>query len=175
MGPAGMNLFSDLKDIDSIADFGVLFLLFEQGLELIVDRLKKLVQVCIRHALHRQSFSSFPLSAVYSFWKSSWVQPYRSWVMNELTSAHAQLTLLGTMKISNLRNMLDRNAKICTNMHLNRRIAFKLDFAPLTIIVIYLYKLSVSRYRILSSQNLLYCCFGHRPGFALLRAFRKAL
>ena len=42
MGPAGMNLFSDLKDMDSIADFGVLFLLFEQGLELTVDRLKSL-------------------------------------------------------------------------------------------------------------------------------------
>ena len=42
MGPAGLKLFSDLKDMESIADFGVLFLLFEQGLELTVDRLRSL-------------------------------------------------------------------------------------------------------------------------------------
>ena len=42
MGPAGLGLFSDLDDMESIADFGVLFLLFEQGLELTVDRLKSL-------------------------------------------------------------------------------------------------------------------------------------
>jgi hypothetical protein len=42
MGPAGLGLFSDLQDMESLADFGVLFLLFEQGLELTVDRLKSL-------------------------------------------------------------------------------------------------------------------------------------
>ena len=42
MGPAGLGLFADLQDMESIADFGVLFLLFEQGLELTVDRLKGL-------------------------------------------------------------------------------------------------------------------------------------
>lgn len=42
MGPAGLKVFSDLKDMESIADFGVLFLLFEQGLELTVDRLRSL-------------------------------------------------------------------------------------------------------------------------------------
>lgn len=42
MGPAGLKLFSDLDDMESLADFGVLFLLFEQGLELTVDRLKGL-------------------------------------------------------------------------------------------------------------------------------------
>ena len=42
MGPAGLKLFSDLDDMESLADFGVLFLLFEQGLELTVDRLKSL-------------------------------------------------------------------------------------------------------------------------------------
>eukprot|EP00981_Chlorochromonas_danica_P011252 scaffold3827_cov191-Ochromonas_danica.AAC.2 len=40
MGPAGLHLFSDLSDMESLADFGVLFLLFEQGLELTVSRLK---------------------------------------------------------------------------------------------------------------------------------------
>lgn len=40
MGPAGLHLFSDLHDMESLADFGVLFLLFEQGLELTVARLK---------------------------------------------------------------------------------------------------------------------------------------
>ena len=42
MGPAGLGLFSDLNDMESIADFGVLFLLFEQGLELTVERLNGL-------------------------------------------------------------------------------------------------------------------------------------
>jgi Kef-type K+ transport system membrane component KefB len=42
MGPAGLHLFSDLHDMEALADFGVLFLLFEQGLELTVDRLKSL-------------------------------------------------------------------------------------------------------------------------------------
>ena len=42
MGPAGLGLFSDLNDMESLADAGVLFLLFEQGLELTIDRLKSL-------------------------------------------------------------------------------------------------------------------------------------
>lgn len=42
MGPAGLTLFTDLNDMETLADFGVLFLLFEQGLELTVDRLKSL-------------------------------------------------------------------------------------------------------------------------------------
>ena len=40
MGPAGFGMFSDLNDMESIADFGVLFLLFEQGLELTVGKRK---------------------------------------------------------------------------------------------------------------------------------------
>ena len=42
MGPAGFNLFFDLNDMDALAEYGVLFLLFEQGLELTVERLKSL-------------------------------------------------------------------------------------------------------------------------------------
>ncbi|KAJ1408998.1 Sodium/hydrogen exchanger family-domain-containing protein [Ochromonadaceae sp. CCMP2298] len=42
MGPAGLRLFSDLSDMESLAEFGVLFLLFEQGLELTVERLRSL-------------------------------------------------------------------------------------------------------------------------------------
>ena len=42
MGPAGLRLFEDLSDLENLADFGVLFLLFEQGLELTVERLKAL-------------------------------------------------------------------------------------------------------------------------------------
>jgi Kef-type K+ transport system membrane component KefB len=42
LGPCGLKLFNDLNDMEAIADFGVLFLLFEQGLELTVDRLKAL-------------------------------------------------------------------------------------------------------------------------------------
>lgn len=42
LGPSGLNAFQDLKVDDSLAECGVLFLLFEQGLELTVDRLQKL-------------------------------------------------------------------------------------------------------------------------------------
>ena len=39
MGPAGLGLFEDLTDLESLAEAGIIFLLFEQGLELTVDRL----------------------------------------------------------------------------------------------------------------------------------------
>lgn len=42
MGPAGLGLFEDLSDMEALAEFGVLFLLFEQGLELTVERLQSL-------------------------------------------------------------------------------------------------------------------------------------
>lgn len=42
MGPAGLGIFEDLKDLESLAEAGIVFLLFEQGLELTVDRLKGL-------------------------------------------------------------------------------------------------------------------------------------
>ena len=42
MGPAGLNLFQDLNDMEALSEYGVLFLLFEQGLELTIDRLKSL-------------------------------------------------------------------------------------------------------------------------------------
>lgn len=42
LGPHGLRLVKDVEDITEIADFGVLFLLFEMGLELSLDRLRKL-------------------------------------------------------------------------------------------------------------------------------------
>lgn len=42
LGPHGTRLIKDVEDISSLADFGVLFLLFEMGLELSIDRLQKL-------------------------------------------------------------------------------------------------------------------------------------
>lgn len=42
LGPHGFKLVRDVEDIAHIADIGVLFLLFEMGLELSLDRLKKL-------------------------------------------------------------------------------------------------------------------------------------
>lgn len=42
LGPHGLRLVKDVEDIREIADFGVLFLLFEMGLELSLDRLRKL-------------------------------------------------------------------------------------------------------------------------------------
>ena len=65
MGPAGLHLFSDLNDMESLADFGVLFLLFEQGLELTVDRLKSLSKFAfgmgtLQVALCTAAFFTFP-------------------------------------------------------------------------------------------------------------------
>lgn len=42
LGPHGFRLVKDVDEISDIADFGVLFLLFEMGLELSLDRLRKL-------------------------------------------------------------------------------------------------------------------------------------
>lgn len=42
LGPHGLRLIADVEDIRQLADFGVLFLLFEMGLELSLDRLRKL-------------------------------------------------------------------------------------------------------------------------------------
>ncbi|KAI0564978.1 Sodium/solute symporter [Gracilaria domingensis] len=42
LGPYGTRLIKDVEDIRTLADFGVLFLLFEMGLELSLDRLRKL-------------------------------------------------------------------------------------------------------------------------------------
>ena len=65
MGPAGLHLFTDLNDMESLADFGVLFLLFEQGLELTVDRLKSLSRFAfgmgtLQVALCTGAFFTFP-------------------------------------------------------------------------------------------------------------------
>lgn len=42
LGPHGTRIVKDIEDIRVLADFGVLFLLFEMGLELSLDRLRKL-------------------------------------------------------------------------------------------------------------------------------------
>lgn len=42
LGPHGLRLVRDVEDVRQLADFGVLFLLFEMGLELSLDRLRKL-------------------------------------------------------------------------------------------------------------------------------------
>jgi Kef-type K+ transport system membrane component KefB len=65
MGPSGLRLFSDLGDLQVLADFGVLFLLFEQGLELTVDRLQKLSRYAfgmgsLQIVLSTIAFSIFP-------------------------------------------------------------------------------------------------------------------
>lgn len=42
LGPHGFRVFTDVEEITELADIGVLFLLFEMGLELSFDRLRKL-------------------------------------------------------------------------------------------------------------------------------------
>eukprot|EP00607_Mallomonas_marina_P010758 CAMPEP_0182421836 /NCGR_PEP_ID=MMETSP1167-20130531/7354_1 /TAXON_ID=2988 /ORGANISM="Mallomonas Sp, Strain CCMP3275" /LENGTH=832 /DNA_ID=CAMNT_0024599371 /DNA_START=104 /DNA_END=2602 /DNA_ORIENTATION=+ len=65
MGPAGLGLFEDLADMETLAEFGVLFLLFEQGLELTVDRLKSLSKYAfgmgtLQMLISTLSFFAFP-------------------------------------------------------------------------------------------------------------------
>jgi Kef-type K+ transport system membrane component KefB len=42
LGPSGFKLIRDLRDLNTLGEFGITFLLFEQGLELSLDRLKAL-------------------------------------------------------------------------------------------------------------------------------------
>lgn len=42
LGPGGIKALKDLSDLDTLGEIGILFLLFEQGLELSVERLKSL-------------------------------------------------------------------------------------------------------------------------------------
>lgn len=60
LGPAGLSLIKDLGELDTLGELGISFLLFEQGLELSLDRLKALskyafglgtLQVCGRMSL----------------------------------------------------------------------------------------------------------------------------
>lgn len=44
LGPTGFGLLRDMNDLDSIGELGILFLLFEQGLELSIPRVKSLSQ-----------------------------------------------------------------------------------------------------------------------------------
>ena len=72
MGPAGLGLFSDLSDMESLADAGVLFLLFEQGLELTVERLKNLSKYAfgmgtLQVLLCTAAFFTFPFLGGISF------------------------------------------------------------------------------------------------------------
>lgn len=65
MGPAGLGLFEDLEDLESLAEAGVLFLLFEQGLELTVDRLRGLSKYAfgmgtLQVLLSTAAFFTFP-------------------------------------------------------------------------------------------------------------------
>lgn len=43
-GPAGLGLVTDPEDVQSIAEFGVVFLLFEIGLELPIERVRRLLR-----------------------------------------------------------------------------------------------------------------------------------
>lgn len=42
LGPAGISVIKDLNELDTLGELGISFLLFEQGLELSLDRLKAL-------------------------------------------------------------------------------------------------------------------------------------
>ncbi|CAN0555854.1 unnamed protein product, partial [Ectocarpus sp. 8 AP-2014] len=42
LGPSGISVIKDLNELDTLGELGISFLLFEQGLELSLDRLKAL-------------------------------------------------------------------------------------------------------------------------------------
>ena len=42
LGPSGLSVIKDLSELDNLGELGIIFLLFEQGLELSLDRLKAL-------------------------------------------------------------------------------------------------------------------------------------
>ncbi|CAN0431262.1 unnamed protein product [Laminaria digitata] len=42
LGPSGFSVIKDLSELDTLGELGISFLLFEQGLELSLDRLKAL-------------------------------------------------------------------------------------------------------------------------------------
>lgn len=58
LGPHGFRIVKDVDDIREIADFGVLFLLFEMGLELSLDRLRKLRKYAFGMGFLQVTFSA---------------------------------------------------------------------------------------------------------------------
>jgi monovalent cation:proton antiporter-2 (CPA2) family protein len=65
LGPGGLKQIRDLKDLNVLGEFGISFLLFEQGLELSLDRLKALSKYAFglgsaQVALSTLAFSIFP-------------------------------------------------------------------------------------------------------------------
>lgn len=58
LGPHGLRIVKDVNDIRDIADFGVLFLLFEMGLELSLDRLRKLRKYAFGMGFLQVTFSA---------------------------------------------------------------------------------------------------------------------
>jgi Kef-type K+ transport system membrane component KefB len=47
LGALSCRMLKDLKDMETLSELGVLFLLYEQGLELSLDRLKVSTALCI--------------------------------------------------------------------------------------------------------------------------------
>lgn len=58
LGPHGLRLVKDVEDITELAEFGVLFLLFEMGLQLNIDRLRKLRKYAFGMGFLQVSLSS---------------------------------------------------------------------------------------------------------------------
>jgi len=65
LGPNGFKGLKDLSDLDTLGEIGILFLLFEQGLELTVDRLQSLFKFAfglgtLQVALTTAAFTAVP-------------------------------------------------------------------------------------------------------------------
>lgn len=65
MGPNGFKLIRDLRDLNILGEFGITFLLFEQGLELSLDRLRALSKYAfglgtLQVLLCTAAFAAFP-------------------------------------------------------------------------------------------------------------------
>lgn len=65
LGPAGFSVIKDLGELNTLGELGISFLLFEQGLELSLDRLKALSKYAfglgtLQVVLCTLAFAAFP-------------------------------------------------------------------------------------------------------------------
>eukprot|EP00953_Heterococcus_sp_UTEX-ZZ885_P040970 20930-Heterococcus_DN1.PRE.3 len=80
LGPSGFKLIRDLRDLNTLGEFGITFLLFEQGLELSLDRLKALSKYAfglgtLQVLLSTLAFGIFPFVGGVQFLESVFQSP----------------------------------------------------------------------------------------------------
>jgi len=66
LGPTGLGLLRDINDLDTLGELGIMFLLFEQGLELTVPRVQALSKYAFGLGLQQVVFSTIAF-AIFPF------------------------------------------------------------------------------------------------------------